>query len=356
MIPMRKPAIEVPGSRRSSGLGTIGGPVDRNARLAWLNWLRHDGTAMIGDELVAMFCAAAPMRSPRPDFEVHLRDYLERAWLAWPHFQIGAANLISHLAARSPAGVLPPAEHAGDMLLACACLRGLPTAISAFLSTYGGVVRRVVAHRTASAADVADAEQMLYARLLVARRGAEPKLAEYRARGPLRSWLSSAAATTALSLHRASARRRTHERRDPATVGAVAAVIGPELLYFKRLYKRQIERAVERALEGLDDHASALLRLYFGEQLSIDHLGALYRVNRSTAARWIAAARERIAHAVQADLRGRLKLSESDYEGLVALVRSELDITVLTLFKMNSALIAEPILGSNPESLARSSG
>jgi len=47
-----------------------------------------------------------------------------------------------------------------------------------------------------------------------------------------------------------------------------------------------------------------------------------------TAARWLATGRETLIGRVRAEIRNHLKLSESEYDSIVALVRSELDVTV----------------------------
>jgi RNA polymerase sigma-70 factor (ECF subfamily) len=251
----------------------------------------------------------------------------------WPRLAVGAEDLAAHLGARAEQGRLPSAEHAGDMLLACGCVRGLCAALSAFHDKYDAVIARVLARRTMNVADAADVAQVVYERLLVHRPGHEPKLSAYCGTGPLRSWVSTVSAKTALTIRRSERRRRTREGYDPETLGAVVAALSPELLYLKRAYHPEIELAVQRALGNLDDHAGALLRLHLGQRLSIDHLGTMYGVNRSTAARWIVSARDDLARAIRSDLRQHLKLSESDYQSLMGLVRSQLDVTVADLLR-----------------------
>ena len=84
-----------------------------------------------------------------------------------------------------------------------------------------------------------------------------------------------------------------------------------------------------RALSRLGDRERTLLRLHVGERMSIDHLGAMYRVNRATAARWIAAARESLVEGARGEIRARLRLGESEYQSIIALVRSQLDVSIV---------------------------
>jgi RNA polymerase sigma-70 factor, ECF subfamily len=245
----------------------------------------------------------------------------------WPTIQLDGGELTAYVLARSSEG-LPPVGQAGDLFLACACLSGHPTAISMFHLTYGSTIRRVLARRNANAADIADATQMVYERLLVRQADRAPLLSEYRGKGPLRFWISTSAARTLLTMRRSEGRRRANE--GAGAMGTIASAINPELMYFKRLYKQEIESAVGRSLDGLDVHTRALLQLHLGERLSIDQLGLIYGVNRATAARWLAAGRETIVRRVRSEIRDHLKLSESEYDSIVALVRSELDLTVGT--------------------------
>jgi RNA polymerase sigma-70 factor (ECF subfamily) len=256
-----------------------------------------------------------------------LRTYVAIARAAWPTIELADDELTAYVVARATEA-LPPVEHAGDLLLACACTLGRPTAISAFHLTYGSVIRRVLTRRNAGAADLADATQIVYERLLVGQAGRAPLLSEYGGKGPLRVWISTSAARTLLTMRRSEGRRRANEGASSHAIGTIASAINPELMYFKRLYKHEIETAVAHALDSLDVHTRALLQLHLGERLSIDQLGAMYGVNRATAARWLAAGRETLIGRVRTEIRNHLKLSESEYDSIVALVRSELDVTV----------------------------
>jgi RNA polymerase sigma-70 factor (ECF subfamily) len=260
--------------------------------------------------------------------ETALAAYATLARSAHPEFEIEIATFIDFLSIRFAEGTLPAPETAADLFLVCACLVGRPEAISKFHATYDSVIRRVLTHRRAEPADLADATQIVYERLLVRTDAREPLLSEYRGHGALRSWVATTAARAFLTMLRTEDRRRSHEGQDAGLVGLQLAEGDPELLYFKRLYKREIELAVARSLDALDDHPRALLELHLAEGLSIDQLGTMYRVNRATAARWLVSAREKLVTAVRADLQGQLRLSESEYDSIVALVRSELAVTV----------------------------
>ncbi|MFC1610733.1 transcriptional regulator, partial [Myxococcota bacterium] len=74
-----------------------------------------------------------------------------------------------------------------------------------------------------------------------------------------------------------------------------------------------------------------LLRQSLLDGLSIDQLGAIYRVHRATAARWLAGARERVLKETLSALRQRLKIDEAEFKSLINLVRSQLDLSLARL-------------------------
>src|SRR6185369_7147078 len=78
-----------------------------------------------------------------------------------------------------------PREHAGDLLLACACARGAEGAVVRFEERHGDVVDRVLARMRLGADGAHDAKQLLRARLLVGERDTPPRIAGYAGRGGL---------------------------------------------------------------------------------------------------------------------------------------------------------------------------
>jgi RNA polymerase sigma-70 factor, ECF subfamily len=258
--------------------------------------------------------------------EAALRAFVDAARAAWPHFGVTDEELVRYAAERLPSGKLPPVAHAADLMLACACCRGTPAAIAAFCAAYGTVVARVLSRRRASFDVADDAAQSVFERLLAAPAGSLPKITEYKGSGPLRSWVSTTAATTLAMMQRAAGRRR--EQQADGAIIELTEQADPELRFMKEHYKAEIADAIVAALSQLGDRERALLRLHVGEGMSVDRLGALYKVNRATAARWIAAARESLALTARDQIRERLKLRDSEYESIVALVRSQLDVSI----------------------------
>jgi RNA polymerase sigma-70 factor, ECF subfamily len=282
--------------------------------------------------LAALFQASAPSCAELTSeqlraLESALHQYLDAARQARPELAFDDGDFVRYVAARASAGVVPPSAHAAELLLAFACSRGDARALAAFHDAYAAVIGRVLARRGANGELGDDAAQIVHERLLVGVNGAPPKLREYRGHGPLRSWVSTTAATTLLMMQRAKSRLREQAERD--SIAPLAEYVDPELGYLKEHYRAHVRDAIVEALTKLGDRERTLLRLHLGQQLSIDQLGAVYRVNRATAARWLAAARQELVDGARAALRARFGLSESECDSIVALVRSQLDVSIV---------------------------
>jgi RNA polymerase sigma-70 factor (ECF subfamily) len=218
---------------------------------------------------------------------------------------------------------LPESEIAADLYLACACLAGSAAALAKLDRLYLSLVPQLVARIDGSAAGGDEICQRVRERLLVAREG-RPKLAEYRGRGRLASWVRAVAVRVALNL-RASDK--------PVVPEAEADLAGadPELAYLRERYARQFRDAFAGALADLEARERTLLRLQLVDGLGIDGIAALYDTHRATAARWLARARERLFELTRDRLRAAIGVSPTEFESLVRLVRSQLEVSVCRL-------------------------
>lgn len=276
------------------------------------------------------FWAALPpalrCRSARAEVDAWVVAGVQQARDAWPGF------VDDQLPVRVAARLTEECELAAlawaDLALADACLRELPAALAAFEANHG---HELVAALTAANIDAdarAEALQRLRLRLLVAVDGA-PRLATYAGRGPLRTWLRVAALREALMLARASRRRAAHEVADEDALLAAAAVAeDPELHLLQDRCRDALRTAFTTAVAGLDSRARTLLRLALRDRLSVDQIGALYRVHRSTAARWLQAIRERLAATTRTELATKFALADAEVESLIRAVGSRFDMSL----------------------------
>jgi RNA polymerase sigma-70 factor (ECF subfamily) len=62
--------------------------------------------------------------------------------------------------------------------------------------------------------------------------------------------------------------------------------------------------------------------------LNVDEIGSLYDVHRATAARWVAAARERLGTRIRDELAAQLKIDVAEVDSIVRLVQSRIDVSL----------------------------
>jgi RNA polymerase sigma-70 factor (ECF subfamily) len=267
------------------------------------------------------------VRAPAGDLEAALGAFHEAGRAAWPTLEVEGEALCRWLAERAspPAASLPDAGLAGDAYLSCACVEDAPGAVVAFDRAFAPLIARVVARVDRSPAFVEDASQVIREKLFVAAPGASAKIAEYAGRSPLRAWVRAVAVRAALNLRRgkASSDHDAIETDDRRLL--VSASGDPEVRLAKARYKAAFEEALRAAVARLSAKNRTLLRLHLVDGLSIDVLGARYRVGRSTAARWLSSARAELREHTRAELEARL--GPADLTSVADLVRSQLELS-----------------------------
>lgn len=254
------------------------------------------------------------------------REQWERARIRWRALALPFEPFAEHLAAAGDAGEV----HAEDVFLVVACLRAVPGAGEAFRAEYASALQGFVQTVLKNAPASEELANRILVDMLVGE-GGPPRLATYTGRGPLRAWLRMTAVRRALNAQRDGARRSELDGR--MLREAVGASADPETVYLKQLYGPAFSQAFRDALAALDPSDSALLKLHFGERLPLGSLAAMHGWSKPTASRRVAAAREALLGRTRELLHERLKLSESELESVLRLVRSEIDVSISTLTK-----------------------
>jgi len=172
-----------------------------------------------------------------------------------------------------------------------------------------------------------EVKQLLREKLFVGTAGGAAKIGQYDGRGALEGWLRVAAVRAALNLHEA--------RRPPAVASEEARAVAervlqydPELEFIKARYRDDFAAAFREALAALSSRDRALLRFHYLEHLSPARIGTVYRVHRTTAARWIAEAQRGLLEATRSRLMARLGISRAECDSLVRAVQSRLLLTL----------------------------
>jgi RNA polymerase sigma-70 factor len=240
----------------------------------------------------------------------------------WGDIGITAADLASYAGATSLAS--SAMEHGADVVLACGCVRGVRSAINQLdrliRESVPSFLRRI--DRDPEFAD--DICQRVREKLL---NGTPPGLATYAGSGPLLNWMRVTTVRLALDAKRQNtslARRFS----DTATDHLIADRAGADVEVLKARYGPRLLEAVSRALKALPRRERAVLRLYLLANLTIDDLGRMHSVHRSTVARWIGIAERSVFDAVKAEFRAQWGLATSDVTSLVRLIRSDLPISL----------------------------
>lgn len=241
---------------------------------------------------------------------------------AWPDFRVTLAELQSYVT-RTPLGD-SALENAADVVLVCACVKGVPAAISVLDCTIREKVPLFLKRIDRDAEFANEVCQRLHERLLA---GEPPRLATYSGSGPLLNWLRVLTIRLAVDAKRAQP-PLSNPFADSFAEHMVADSASPDLQMLKARYGQSLLDAVSRGLRALPRRQRAVLRLYVLAHLTIDEIGRMYDVHRSTAARWIASAERSVFDAVKSEFRERWGLATSDVASLARLIRSQLPISL----------------------------
>jgi RNA polymerase sigma-70 factor (ECF subfamily) len=238
----------------------------------------------------------------------------------WPLVRLDAETFATQLKAKCTA---PLEQVRGpEFFLACACLAGDESALSAFEEQFIARVDKAVAGVDASPSFIDEVRQRVRERLLV---GASPKLAEYSGLGSLQAWTRTVALRLALNHKRDSAR----EVQDEGLLDALPfAGRDLELDYVRAQHRGDFAAAFREALGSLEDRSRNVLRLSYVDRLSIDQIGTMYGTHRATAARWLSQARDELMEQTRTRLAQRLKLTQSDLSSLLGALQSNLEISI----------------------------
>ena len=132
----------------------------------------------------------------------------------------------------------------------------------------------------------------------------------------------------AIDLGEANRREEARFERGTERSAAVAARPAPEHERFQLHFRQAFAQAV-RTLEARE---RALLRLHFVEGDTLERLGLVYGVHRSTVTRWVAVARATALSRTRKALAEALEATPSEITSLLRAAGSGLDASISALF------------------------
>ena len=296
----------------------------------------RDRSHVEASALVQPFLDAAPPAlranlTTLPDLGRKLLELVAEGRSAWPDVVVEPVRLIAFIAARldgdnDVAGALATLRPA-DLYLACACAANDKTALAAFDRHYIREVDIALARMRIGPPRSNDVKQLVRQRLFVGD-GSPGKIAEYAGRGDLRRWVRSVAVRTCLN----DLRKGKHEvLADDDQLIAQHAMPGddPEIEYMKRTYAAEFRAAFADAMSQLGPREQTLLRYHHIDGLNIDEIGAIYRVHRVTAFRWLEKAKETLVLATLGHLKTRLNVSPKELDSVLRLIRSQIHLSLV---------------------------
>ncbi len=253
----------------------------------------------------------------------------QAARAAWPGVDVGEEEFAAYVTDRMDSAK-EAGKHAAlrtsDLYLACACARGDGAALGAFERAYFAEIARAMRRTRATLPPADELTQVVRHKLFVADVGARPAIAEYGGRGDLRAWLRVLLSRMILNL------ATRPSREVPFEEDLLASLLGdggaPDLGGAKEAYRAAFRASFPEAFAGLPDRDRSLLRYAFGEDLTVEAIGALYGVHKTTAARWVVRAHQALLDAVRAAVIARLGIAEDEYASVLRLVHSRLELSL----------------------------
>lgn len=236
--------------------------------------------------------------------------------------------------ARHVGPLLPESSHeeegglnVEELYLACACVEQVPGAHEALERDYLAILPARLSHLRLSATVMDEVCQKVREHLLVGSPKAGPKLAGYKGKGSLLTWMQVMATRMA--------RRLTPPAQTaPEETGPEALPMpepDAEFALIRRHYRRDFQHALSDAFAALSAEQRFLLQLHFMEGVPTTRMAPLFGKDQATISRWLKAARARVYEETKRLLLERLRLSSREFESLTNAIRSNFDVSLSQL-------------------------
>jgi RNA polymerase sigma-70 factor, ECF subfamily len=280
--------------------------------------------------LAECFLRAVPDVSSSPhELDSALRAAVLRGRAAWPDLGVADTDFVEAIAegVRGAADVVVAIGELEleDLYLARACATGESAALAAFAQACETTITATVRQMGLAADAVDEVVHEIRTKLFV---GDPPKITRYGGRASLRSWVRTVATRAAVD----RMRTRDESSSDSRVLDHLPdAADGPELAHLRALYAGELKQAFEEAIASLEVRERNVLRHHFIDRLNVEEIGALYGVHKSTAYRWLEAARTLLAKRTRAGFNRRVQVPPSELDSIVRLVQSHVDLSLSRL-------------------------
>jgi len=220
------------------------------------------------------------------------------------------------------------------LFLTCACALRKASALVLFEKTFSSAIRPILHRFRTSDVNEEDLLQTLREKLFVETSQKQAKIRSYAGQGQLENWLRVTAMRTFLDVVRTGVQqKREYPTAEEELLHIPHTGLDLELEFLKREYRAHFKEAFEAALVGLSCRERNLLRQHLIAKLTIDQIGTLYHIHRATAARRLAKARQSLLEATRRELTKRLHISKHEFESIMKLIQSRLDLSLHRIFQ-----------------------
>ena len=249
-----------------------------------------------------------------------LRTALAAGRAAWPQLAVADDVYAAAVLATLDGGGTLDEIALGDLYLAQACAAGAPGAVDAFAAAYDDTIVACLSGMDLPPEQIEELAQEIRIKLFAA----PPQIATYSGRASLATWVRTIA--TRAAIDRLGAAQGTLP--DEALDGLPDQAASPELEHFRRTYRAEFKAAFEVALSSLEVRERNVLRHTFVDGLSTEQIGVLYDVHKTTAFRWLDAARDKLNKRTRNEFLQRVKVVPAELEAILRLVQSQLDLSL----------------------------
>lgn len=253
-----------------------------------------------------------------------IAGWLAAARAAWPDVAVTEQELRAAIDARLALGVAATELAGADVYLAIACARGDAAAVAHFEREHVAKIASWLGSHERDPHVIDEVRQRVRARALAARDGAPPRIADFSGRGPLGAWVRVIALREHASLCRAAVDASDDELADLARTGELS----PELASLRARYLPVVTAAFRAAVAALPARTRTIMRLCYVDGTSLDAIGRLYGVNKSTVSRWLATARAEVLSGARDRVRAELALPAADIDSLLGAMPRDLELSL----------------------------
>ncbi|HEY5961693.1 MAG TPA: sigma-70 family RNA polymerase sigma factor [Polyangiaceae bacterium] len=252
----------------------------------------------------------------------------ERGRAAWPTVDVDREEFERYQdATRQRCGEEALGEHVTDLFLTCGCQKGCPAAIRSLVEHF--IDPLLTTLRVTDQRD--ELRQAVLGRLLLTSLQGQVRIGEYSGRASLRTWLRVVIKRCSLNLKRSQRPDQKDGSDDQLELQLVATGNNPEMDYLRTRYAFEFKRSFRAAVKELGARDTLVLKMVVCEGARMHEVADCFGVNRVTVTRWMSDIRQQLLAATQGNLQRELRVNRSEFESIVRLVASSLDLTLSCL-------------------------